>query len=103
MTTQVAIKPVVQPGRFQVKRYNVIIHNDNTTPFDFVVLLLQQVFDYDVASGAKVTRVIHVDGKAIVATYTKEVADDKVSIAASMIYEAKFPLQIEVVEEDESI
>lgn len=101
MSTDVAIKPVVKPGRFVVRKYNVIIYNDNKTTFDFVMELLQSVFDYNVADAAKTTRQIHVEGKAIVATYTKEVADEKVSIAVSMAVAANFQLQIESVESDD--
>lgn len=101
MTTAVAIKPIVKPGRFVARKYNVIIHNDDQTTFDFVMDVLQSVFEYDAVSAAKTTREIHVKGRAIVATYSKEIADDKVSQASSMALEAGFPLQIEAVESDE--
>lgn len=99
--TSVAIKPVVQPGRFSVKKYNVIIHNDDKTTFDFVMEVLQAVFAYDYLESAKLARTIHLDGLAIVGTYTKEIAEEKVSAAVTMSVAANFQLQIEYVESDQ--
>lgn len=103
MTTNTAIatKVITKPGRFVTRQYNVIIHNDDTTTFDFVMDILQRIFDHDAMSAAKTTRKIHVEGKAIVATYPKEIADDKVSEAATQALASGFSLQIEAVESDE--
>lgn len=99
--TATITRAVTKPGRFVTRPYNVIIHNDSVTTFEFVMSILQELFDHDVSSAAKTTRLIHVSGKAIVATYPKDIAEDKVAQAASLSLEAGFPLQIEAVESDE--
>lgn len=99
--TATITRAVAKPGRFVTRPYNVIVHNDEVTTFDFVMKLLQSLFDYDVAAAAKTTREIHLHGKAVVASYPKDIAEDKVAQAASLSIEAGFPLYVEAVESDE--
>lgn len=100
MSTAIATKVTPKPGRFVSRKYNVIIYNDNETTFDFVMEILKVIFDYDAIAAAKTTRAIHVEGKAIVATYSKDIAESKVSEAATLAYSNGFPLHIEAVEAD---
>ena len=48
------------------KQYYVVMHNDDKTPFDFVVDLLMGLFNHDKDTAADLAHKIHTDEKAIV-------------------------------------
>ena len=54
--------------------YSVIFHNDDTTPFDFVTMLLRTIFDYNSQDAEDKALEVHTNDKAIVGSYTIEVA-----------------------------
>ena len=61
-------------------QYNVIFLNDPDTWFEFVKLILVEVFDYDNADAHRKTKDIEKNGQAIVATLPMETAYEKVDI-----------------------
>lgn len=62
-------------------RYKVFIHNDDVTPYDFVVVALQKFFDRSALEAEHVTFVAHHSGIAYVATYPKTEAQTRVGKA----------------------
>ena len=48
------------------KQYYVVMHNDDSTPFDFVVDVLMDLFSHDNDTAADLAHKIHTDEKAIV-------------------------------------
>jgi ATP-dependent Clp protease adapter protein ClpS len=75
-------------------RYNVILHNDNKTTFDFVILVLTSIFRHNRESAAKIADVVDNQGKEIVGTYSKEIATEKIREAEELAVKNKFPLQL---------
>lgn len=61
--------------------WRVFIHNDDVTPYDFVVLILQKVFQLSTLESEHVTFVAHTAGVAYVATYGKSEAQKRVGKA----------------------
>ncbi len=60
------------------KMYKVILHNDDSTTFDFVILVLTSIFHRSVEDAIELTKAIHVSGQGIAgAPYTLEVAEEK--------------------------
>jgi ATP-dependent Clp protease adaptor protein ClpS len=60
------------------KMYKVLLHNDNTTTMDFVIMVLTQIFHKTVQEAVEVTLAIHHKGQGIAgAPYTAEVAEEK--------------------------
>lgn len=57
--------------------FNVIFHNDDTTSMDFVVMLLTNIFDYHINDAYNLMMKIHLEGAAVVGTFTKEIAESK--------------------------
>jgi len=55
--------------------YKIILHNDDVTPFEYVVLVLMIIFEKDMESALNLTKSIHVTGKGIVGIYTKQKAE----------------------------
>lgn len=54
--------------------YMVIFHNDDTTPFDFVTMLLRTIFDYNGEDAEDKALEVHTNDKATVGSYTLEIA-----------------------------
>jgi ATP-dependent Clp protease adaptor protein ClpS len=60
------------------KRYYVLMHNDDTTPFDFVIDLLMEIYRHDEQTAADLANKIHLEEKAIVGMYNMEIAEQKI-------------------------
>lgn len=61
--------------------YNVIIHNDDVTPMDFVVSVLVRIFELTVPDAEYVMLTAHLTGRALVATLPHSEAQKKVGKA----------------------
>ena len=60
------------------KMYKVLLHNDDTTTFDFVILVLVQIFHRTVEDAVEITKSIHVNQTGIAGSpYTREIAEEK--------------------------
>lgn len=83
------------------RRYKVVIHNDDFTTMDFVVMILMQVFfKSEEEANALMLRVHHSD-KAVVGIYTYDIATSKARKATDMAREQGFPLRLTVEPEEE--
>ena len=80
---------VKEPGN-----YRVIFHNDNVTTVDFVVYALCEVFLKSQAEAILLTTKVHQEGRAIVGTYTYEIASHKTEKTITLARSAHFPLQV---------
>lgn len=74
--------------------WRVVLHNDDFTPFDFVIELLMVVFHKSLEEANLLAQTVHTCGKAIVNTYTKEIALTKVDLSTSLAEEHGHPLKI---------
>ncbi len=68
-------KPEVAPPPF----YQVLLLNDDYTPMDFVVAVLQQFFAMDLEKATQVMLHVHTRGRGVCGMYTREVAESKVA------------------------
>ncbi len=75
------------------KMYKVILHNDDKTTFDFVILVLMDIFHKNLDDAITVTKLIHEQGQGIAgAPYTREVAEEKTLETISFSRANGFPL-----------
>lgn len=74
--------------------YKVIMHDDDTTSFEFVVSLLMSVFHKTDDQANMLTREVHTKGNATVAIYTKEIASQKVYESTKMATMAGFKFKV---------
>lgn len=72
--------------------YRVLIHNDDVTPMDFVVIVLIQVFKKDMREAHEIMLEAHGAGTALVTVLPLEQAELRVDQAHSLARTAKFPL-----------
>lgn len=61
--------------------YRVIIHNDDVTPFDFVIDILQKIFELKQPDAELCTVIAHTTGQAYVTTLPKSEAQKRVGKA----------------------
>ena len=76
------------------QRYQVIIHNDDFTTMDFVVMILTTVFFKSLAEAKTLMLQVHHSGRSVVGTYTYDIALSKVNKATNMAREEGFPLRL---------
>ncbi|MEY8689218.1 MAG: ATP-dependent Clp protease adapter ClpS [Leptothrix sp. (in: b-proteobacteria)] len=75
------------------KVYQVVMHNDDYTPMEFVVMVLQQFFRHDIESATLIMLKIHHEGKAVCGVFTQDVAATKVEMVLAAARRAGHPLQ----------
>ncbi len=82
-TAQAVEETVVRPGEEKRKkpkrqpRYNVILWDDQDHTPEYVVAMMQQLFGYPTVKGLLIAVEVHLQGKAIVLTTTREHAELK--------------------------
>jgi ATP-dependent Clp protease adaptor protein ClpS len=76
--------------------YNVIYFNDNFTTFEFVMETLTGIFDYTQPAAEEMTRRIHDEERAVVATLPYEMAEQKGIEVTLLARQHGFPLKIKV-------
>ena len=79
--------------------YKVILVNDDVTPVDFVIALLEHVFKHDEVTAQHVTMQIHNEGSGVAGIYPFEIAEQKGMEATSISRQNGHPLVIKVEEE----
>src|SRR5689334_18024661 len=72
--------------------WKILLHNDNYTTMEFVVLVLMSVFRKNQVQAIRIMLDVHQKGIGVVGTYTHEVAETKVARVTEMAREAEFPL-----------
>ena len=73
--------------------YRVILLNDDYTPMEFVVLVLQQFFSMSIEDATRVMLQVHQKGVAVCGVFTYEVAETKVTQVIDFARENQHPLQ----------
>ncbi|HEV3241441.1 MAG TPA: ATP-dependent Clp protease adapter ClpS [Casimicrobiaceae bacterium] len=78
--------------------YKVILLNDDYTPMDFVVVVLQTVFAMSREKATQVMLQVHREGMGVCGTYTREVAAAKRDQVVDIARKYQHPLQCTVEE-----
>ena len=86
---------VVTKPRTQVKLpklYKVLLHNDDFTPMDFVVHVLEQVFNKSRPQAEKIMLDVHHKGIGVCGVYPLEIAETKSRAVQDAAKENEYPL-----------
>lgn len=75
------------------KMYQVVMLNDDYTPMEFVVSVLQEYFSKDLQTATQIMMKIHIEGKAVCGIYVKDIAETKVKLVQDAARQAMHPLQ----------
>ena len=73
--------------------YQVVMLNDDYTPMEFVVVVIQEFFNKDRETATQIMLKIHLDGKAVCGVYSRDVAATKVDQVQDAARQAGHPLQ----------
>jgi ATP-dependent Clp protease adaptor protein ClpS len=87
---------VVQEARPQLKKpllYKVILLNDDYTPMEFVVRVLERFFHKNREQATHIMLHVHQKGMGICGVFTREVAETKVRQVMLYAAENQHPLQ----------
>src|SRR5262245_8995770 len=74
--------------------FKVLLHNDDFTTMEFVVYVLQSIFNMPEDQAFRVMLNVHVQGIGIAGVYTYEVAEMKVAKTTALAREHEFPLLV---------
>ncbi|HJV07677.1 MAG TPA: ATP-dependent Clp protease adapter ClpS [Chromobacteriaceae bacterium] len=102
MTTQVNDDVEQESSRVRTTpppMYKVLLLNDDYTPMDFVVEVLQQLFYLTREKATRIMLQVHTQGRGVCGVYTKDVAATKVEQVLQYAQAHQYPLQC-VMEEN---
>jgi ATP-dependent Clp protease adaptor protein ClpS len=75
------------------KMYQVIMLNDDYTPMEFVVMVIQEFFSKDRETATRIMLRVHLDGRGVCGVYSRDMAATKVSQVLEAAHQAGHPLQ----------
>jgi ATP-dependent Clp protease adaptor protein ClpS len=85
----------LEEARPKLKRpslYRVILINDDFTPMEFVVEVLQSIFGMERTRATRVMLEVHTKGKGVCGVYSYDIAETKVAQVTSLAHQQQHPL-----------
>ncbi len=83
----------------EIKRYKVVLLNDDFTSMDFVVEILMELFGHPLDSAINIMLNIHREGRGVCGVYTYEIAETKIAQVRQRALENEYPLKAIMEEE----
>ena len=83
------LEQALEPPRM----FRVLLLNDDFTPMEFVVYVIQEFFNKDRETATQIMLKIHLEGKGVCGVYTHDVAATKVDQVMDAAQQAGHPLQ----------
>lgn len=75
------------------KKYKVLLHNDDFTPMEFVIFILENFFQKNPDEAQKIMLNVHNNGVGIAGVYTLEIAEMKVQQVTQIARKNQYPLK----------
>ncbi len=91
--TDGSVKERVTPKKQEPELYKVFLINDDYSTMDFVIEVLETVFQKSPAEAYRIMIHVHTQGQGLAGVYPWEVAETKVSTVTEMAKDAGFPLR----------
>lgn len=98
-STDIQLDEKIKVKISEPKNWKVILLNDDTTPMDFVISILIDIFKHTVESSKEITVQVHETGSGIAGVYSFEIAEAKAVEATTQARANGFPLQLKLEEE----
>ncbi|WP_419779492.1 ATP-dependent Clp protease adapter ClpS [Maridesulfovibrio sp.] len=80
------------------RKFRVLLHNDDYTSMEFVVVVLMQVFRKTEEESTQIMLKVHNDGVGVCGVYTAEVAETRVEMVKQLAQQAGYPLKCTIEE-----
>jgi len=87
------VQPVPMKDEKEPELYKVFLINDDYSTMEFVIHVLEEVFQKSPAEAYRIMMHVHTQGQGLAGVYPWEVAETKVETVKSMAKEAGFPLR----------
>ncbi len=88
-----SVKERVNTMKKEPTMYKVVLLNDDYTTMDFVVQVLEQVFQKSPAEAYQIMMHVHVNGRGIAGVYPWEVAETKADTVGALARAAGYPMK----------
>jgi ATP-dependent Clp protease adaptor protein ClpS len=88
-----AVKDRTRTEKKEPELYRVVLLNDDYTTMEFVVSVLEGVFQKTPAESYRVMMAVHTQGRGVAGVYPWEVAETKADAVISLARDAGFPLK----------
>ena len=76
--------------------YKVLLHNDDYTSMEFVVMILETIFHKSTAEATRVMMNVHRQGIGIAGVYTRDIAETKMGQVIDLARKNEFPLKCSI-------
>ena len=96
--TGAAVKERVETRKQEPSLFKVVLLNDDYTTMEFVIHVLEMIFQKSPAEAYRIMMHVHRNGRGIAGVYPFEVAETKADTVRSLAAEAGFPLRAAVEE-----
>lgn len=73
--------------------YQVVLLNDDYTPMEFVVMILQRIFGKTADVATRIMLKVHHEGRGVCGVYTRDIAATKVEMVLRTAHAHQHPLQ----------
>lgn len=73
--------------------FKVLLHNDDYTTMEFVVSILENIFQKTMQEATRIMLHVHNDGIGIAGIYTKEICETKIAIVHGLARKNDYPLR----------
>jgi ATP-dependent Clp protease adaptor protein ClpS len=73
--------------------YKVLLHNDDYTSMEFVVAILEQIFQKNHEEAIRIMLNVHEQGIGVAGIYTKEICETKIALVHDLARRNEFPLR----------
>jgi len=93
-----AVKERAKTEKKEPTLYKVVLLNDDYTTMEFVLRVLEDVFEKTPAEAYRIMMQVHLNGSGIAGVYPWEVAETKVETLAVLARQAEFPLRAAIEE-----
>ena len=89
---QLVVEGRTKPRLKRPRMYRVLLHNDDFTPREFVVMVLQSIFRMEETQATQLMLQVHTEGAGTVGIFTHQIAETKVAQVIATANRANFPL-----------
>ena len=93
------VATATRPKVTRPPRFKVVLYNDDYTPMEFVVQVLEHVFGKGPAQATQIMLQIHKTGLGVAGVYVLEVAETKLATVHRLAEERGYPLRAGVEKE----
>jgi ATP-dependent Clp protease adaptor protein ClpS len=73
--------------------FKVLLHNDDYTSMEFVVSLLEKIFNKSTIEATRIMLNVHNEGTGVAGVYTREICETKIAVVHELARKNNFPLR----------